>query len=473
MTSLAYDRQDEPHHVKRTTDSTYLSSSSSSSSALLDDLLFDCEITDCALLPRTFWMPCINTKPRCTLEKCALEVFNHHVKNLKPNQHFDPSTSGAEWWVQIRPSPPAGRYNLLIQQKRSQASDKPTIKNSDNHNNNNNNDCDKNTTYDKNDDQIEQENGNDNINNTDNDDEFMERNGINFHWDKDEDLRLLMGGNMYIHPHISTVTYLTDIGAPTMALNYRINALTGEHIIPNENEDVEGYISWPKKGKHLSFDGRFLHAAPFDFMEKGLFEKQITILKQQKQQQQQNHGMTKQDDKHTKILQRRHRRVTFLVNIWLNYKPFNVETFPESMIDKLSKVDDSDEKTAHTLFKNDAESETKESEACFAKNHVIDFGCPSSPSSTGTETNTKSAETHQHSKYKHFEWSMGNSCEGNETISMSVPIELIQNEIGSNIKLSWACKTESERGIKLHRNTQEVNKQDNTLNPNTKKQRVN
>ena len=25
---------------------------------LLDDLLFDCEITDCALLPRTFWMPC-------------------------------------------------------------------------------------------------------------------------------------------------------------------------------------------------------------------------------------------------------------------------------------------------------------------------------------------------------------------------------------------------------------------------------
>lgn len=31
---------------------------------LLDDLLFDCEITDCALLPRTFWMPCTGMEVR-------------------------------------------------------------------------------------------------------------------------------------------------------------------------------------------------------------------------------------------------------------------------------------------------------------------------------------------------------------------------------------------------------------------------
>ena len=30
----------------------------------LDDLLFDCEITDCALLPRTFWMPCVGMEVR-------------------------------------------------------------------------------------------------------------------------------------------------------------------------------------------------------------------------------------------------------------------------------------------------------------------------------------------------------------------------------------------------------------------------
>ena len=31
---------------------------------LLDDMLFDCEITDCALLPRTFWMPCTGMEVR-------------------------------------------------------------------------------------------------------------------------------------------------------------------------------------------------------------------------------------------------------------------------------------------------------------------------------------------------------------------------------------------------------------------------
>ena len=39
----------------------------------------------------------------------------------------------------------------------------------------------------------------------------------------------------------------------------------------DEQDQVEGFISWPKKGKHLSFDGRYLHAAPHDFMTNELF----------------------------------------------------------------------------------------------------------------------------------------------------------------------------------------------------------
>ena len=34
-----------------------------------------------------------------------------------------------------------------------------------------------------------------------------------FHWDKDEELHLLCGGITYIHPHLSTITYLTVIRA--------------------------------------------------------------------------------------------------------------------------------------------------------------------------------------------------------------------------------------------------------------------
>ena len=94
----------------------------------------------------------------------------------------------------------------------------------------------------------------------------MDKIGISFHWDKDEDLRLAMGGSMYLHPHLSTVTYLTDIGAPTMVVNRRVN-FNGEYIASGDN--TEGYVSWPRRGKHLSFDGRFLHAAPGDLMEEG------------------------------------------------------------------------------------------------------------------------------------------------------------------------------------------------------------
>merc|ERR1719183_513407 len=46
------------------------------STNLLDDLLFDAEIADCALLPRTFWMPAEGVTPRCRLEQMALEVFH-------------------------------------------------------------------------------------------------------------------------------------------------------------------------------------------------------------------------------------------------------------------------------------------------------------------------------------------------------------------------------------------------------------
>ena len=64
----------------------------------MNDLLFDCEIADSGLLPRTFWISADTTKPRCYLEQLALGVFHHHVPN---GYVYDKSTSGAEWWVQL------------------------------------------------------------------------------------------------------------------------------------------------------------------------------------------------------------------------------------------------------------------------------------------------------------------------------------------------------------------------------------
>ena len=81
---------------------TNLSNISQQQETAMNDLLFDCEIADSGLLPRTFWISADGdtdtAKPRCYLEKLALEVFHHHVPN---GYVYDKSTSGAEWWVQL------------------------------------------------------------------------------------------------------------------------------------------------------------------------------------------------------------------------------------------------------------------------------------------------------------------------------------------------------------------------------------
>lgn len=75
--------------------------------------------------------------------------------------------------------------------------------------------------------------------------------GISMHLHKDEELRILTGGATYVHPHISTVTYLTNLGSPTMITNCRVHPLEGSWIVPyddhDDNDDTtpEGFVSWP------------------------------------------------------------------------------------------------------------------------------------------------------------------------------------------------------------------------------------
>ena len=66
---------------------------------------------------------------------------------------------------------------------------------------------------------------------------------ITFHYDKDE--AKCSNHNIYIFPMKSTVTYLSDIGGPTV-------------IFKDEIYD-KGYLSFPKKNKHLKFDGHLFH----------------------------------------------------------------------------------------------------------------------------------------------------------------------------------------------------------------------
>jgi hypothetical protein len=69
-----------------------------------------------------------------------------------------------------------------------------------------------------------------------------------------------------VHPHIATVTYLSDKGGPTVVLEHTSGCEVGEDFSGSVDKV---FMSYPEAGKHMSFDGRFLHLAPTDLMGRG------------------------------------------------------------------------------------------------------------------------------------------------------------------------------------------------------------
>lgn len=76
---------------------------------------------------------------------------------------------------------------------------------------------------------------------------------IGFHYDKDEGLASLRG--IMKHPAVSTVTYLSDVGAPTLIFN--MTTPDGNIEIPAIPD--EGVLSYPKENRHILFRGNLQH----------------------------------------------------------------------------------------------------------------------------------------------------------------------------------------------------------------------
>lgn len=119
---------------------------------------------------------------------------------------------------------------------------------------------------------------------------------IGFHWDRDYGLEGASGYN--VHPHLGSVTYLTANGAPTVVLN-KLGELLSEDDHTGEADQM--VVSRPKVGKHIKFDGRLLHAAPADLLTPDPTMRGV-------------------------------KRVTFLVNVWLNNIPLQTKRYPEHAI---------------------------------------------------------------------------------------------------------------------------------------------
>lgn len=118
---------------------------------------------------------------------------------------------------------------------------------------------------------------------------------IGWHWDRDYALEL--DSDLQVHPDIATVTYLSGCGAPTVILE----------AVEGDGKDREGvpqsvpavHVSHPRVGKHVAFDGRWLHAA---ITELAVVDARIPV-------------------------ERSLQRISLLVNIWFNHRPQSARDF--------------------------------------------------------------------------------------------------------------------------------------------------
>ena len=171
---------------------------------------------------KTFWVGA-GALPRCQLEAFALHVLHLHghtssmaegpvVDADKEGGAPDPTLVGAEWWVQLRSVAPA-----RLQGVEGAAGDDAGPMAGEGE---------------------------------------ADGSSIAFHYDCDEGLYSATGE--LVPPWLSTVTYLSALGAPTLILPSMPDYAGGG--CPTDG--VGAYVSFPHPGKHLCFDGRLLHGCP-------------------------------------------------------------------------------------------------------------------------------------------------------------------------------------------------------------------
>lgn len=138
---------------------------------------------------------------------------------------------------------------------------------------------------------------------------------VAFHFDRDEQLALNFG--VYEPPFLSTVTYLSEGGAPTCMLPVRhasCSRTTGcleNHsrlAVEPSGAPMPAVCSFPREGKHLLFDGRLLHGCPSALAEPT--ERPV--------------------DSEPPL------RVSLLVNLWLAHRPFLCEPLPAEWLARLA-----------------------------------------------------------------------------------------------------------------------------------------
>jgi hypothetical protein len=223
----------------------------------------------------TYFLPC-QMKPRCDLESLVLSIFNKHTAVLDPTT-FKPQQSGAEWWT------------LVLDDDQNEAETRSKNVSSDNHDNES--------------------------------DDDEEGNEVGWHFDADYGLEA-QAPNLLLHPRLATVTYLTDYGAPTVVLNVKSPAPSDTDKKSLEQSVDRVWLSSPKIGKHMAFDGRLLHGAPATFFPPSHAAAAPPVEPHPKRIKLDSASLSR-------------KRVTLLVNIWLNHCPLDAEPLEDDIVEQL------------------------------------------------------------------------------------------------------------------------------------------
>ena len=210
----------------------------------------------------------------CLLESLAWSIYRSHRERYNDAMFSDDDTKsskgGAEWWVQVKGISSSKEFNT--------------------------NTADENDTVDE--------------KNT------PQSSSIDLHYDKDEALAESFGIGSF--PVLSTVTYLTaapEIAAPTVIF---------DHTYTQGEDEVMSsmMVSRPRIGKHICFDGRLLHGAPY---HPSLLSSPQSKTNDEPDQKGSDEASPKEP----------FFRVTFLVNIWKDRRPASVHVLDDEIREQI------------------------------------------------------------------------------------------------------------------------------------------
>eukprot|EP00934_Nitzschia_sp_Nitz4_P006535 Nitzschia sp. Nitz4//scaffold34_size148208//77427//78809//NITZ4_002981-RA/size148208-processed-gene-0.47-mRNA-1//-1//CDS//3329548798//6525//frame0 len=159
---------------------------------------------------QTFFLPA-NMEPRCALEALAQSIFRKHTEHLEEGT-YNPAQSGANWWTLVLEGPEETSAAAAVAKAQEE-------------------------------------------------EEQDEEDEVGLHFDADYELEE-QTTNVLLHPRVGTVTYLSDVGAPTFILDQPSPPMDDLQKSTLEKGISKAWLSHPRVGKHTAFDGRLLHGAP-------------------------------------------------------------------------------------------------------------------------------------------------------------------------------------------------------------------